>query len=307
MTFAQSHTRAALARLALALGLVAAGSSCKPDLGACDLPAAEELVYGRGDLVATKGQALMHDSCGNAAFCHSKNAKGSNRHGAPSGLDFDMLPLPTGWPAVEDHDSAIWSAVHGNSMPPGGIGAKVQGDGDWLFDPARAPGSRKLPLVVTSAGKAIVRNWLACGAPVVDKTHVPPWAVPGNGGGAGTGTVDGDGGAGTDVLADWAGIYTTVIGPSCALAGCHGTTGAGGLVMTDACSAYKSLKTAGDCSRPRVVPGDVSSPLLDKLSSDTPSCGVLRMPPPPLSPLPTDVIANIRAWVQHGAPAAHCK
>jgi len=41
------------------------------DLGECDLAAAEEMVFSQQGLVATKGQALLHDTCGNGAFCHS--------------------------------------------------------------------------------------------------------------------------------------------------------------------------------------------------------------------------------------------
>lgn len=268
-------------------------SACVPDLGECDQAAADEVVYGRGGLVATKGQALIHDSCGNAAFCHSKAATGSLRYGVPKGLDFDMLSEPTGWQLVRDHDSAIWKAVFDGDMPPRGIGAKVQGDGDWLFDSLRSSDARKLPPITSQAGKAAIRNWLACGAPVVSQTHVPDWVRP---------QIDG----GTGTLSDWSDIYDTVIGPSCSLSNCHGALAAGGLKMTDACSAYKNLKARGDCSMPRLVPGDGSSALVDKLESDKPTCGTLRMPPPPLAPLPADVVARIRTWVESGAPAAQC-
>src|SRR5689334_24395405 len=98
--------------------LAIAASACGSDLGAADEAAAEELVYGRGGLVATKGQALVHDSCGNAAFCHSSTAKGKRRFGAPADLNFDMLPAPTGWPVIVDHRDEIWSIVLDGDMPP---------------------------------------------------------------------------------------------------------------------------------------------------------------------------------------------
>src|SRR5262245_25829433 len=88
----------------IALSAIALASACKDsELGACDPEAAEQLVYGRGGLIATKGQALVHDSCGNAAFCHSAGATGHARFGAPAGMDFDMLPAPKGWISLSDH------------------------------------------------------------------------------------------------------------------------------------------------------------------------------------------------------------
>ena len=73
---------------ACAVALLAVG--CKSELGPCDTEAARELVYSRDGMVATQGQALMHDSCGGAAFCHARGAEKAARLGAPAGMDFDM-------------------------------------------------------------------------------------------------------------------------------------------------------------------------------------------------------------------------
>jgi hypothetical protein len=292
------HTvrRAALALLAC---LPACLSACGDELGDCDQQAARELVYGRNGLVATKGQALMHDACGNAAFCHSTGAQGDERFGAPATLDFDMLP-PTGWPKVVEDRGEIWSAVTDGAMPPGERGKSALGDGDWRFDAQRREGADKLPALSTAEGKAAFRNWLACGAPVVSATRVPTWAQAPNGG-------DDDGGVEPGGAPTWTRVHTEVIAPSCALAGCHNASGAKGsgmLDMSDLCKARAALLDKGPCGEPRVKPGDAGSLLLDKIESEKPRC-MGRMPPP-LGGLPQRSIELVRAWVVAGAEAPEC-
>ncbi len=243
--------------------------ACGDELGECDRPAAKQLVYGRNGLVATKGQALLHDSCGNAAFCHSSKAEGKDRYGAPSGLDFDTLPSPIHWPKVVDHRAEIWSAVLDGTMPPDGVGLRVVGNNEWSFDPERRDASERLGPLTSKEGKGALRNWLACGAPVVTETEIPVWAQPGTDGG---------------VLSDWGPIFTQVMRPKCATAGCHNSKSAGDLVLLDECEAYAQL--------------------LDKLESKQPACGA---PMPPAGPLPEVELRAIRDWVEGGAPAANCK
>jgi hypothetical protein len=276
------------------MAITAAMLGCEGDLGPCQEAAAQELVYGRGGLVATKGQALMHDSCGNAAFCHSGSATGDARYGVPHGLDFDMLPAPGGWSAVREHEAEIWALVQDGEMPPKGVGDKTQGDGDWRFDPQRRADSVKLPALSTEEGQAAMRNWLACGAPVVEDTQAPAWVAPAQDGGTGD-------------LADWSDIHATVIEPSCAIGGCHDASAAGKLVLLDACDAYGDLLGRGACGMPRLVPGDGASVLLEKLQATQQSCGTLRMPPPPLPPLPAATVEGLRAWIEAGAPAKECQ
>lgn len=270
---------------------------CNDDLGECDRAAAQEVVYGRGGLVATKGQALVHDSCGNAAFCHSTAAKGSARYGAPLGLSFDMLPTPTGWPEIIKHRDDVWQLVHDESMPPAGMGEKVVGDGDWTFDVQRREDAPKLPPIASHEGKAVVRNWLACGAPLVADTQVPSWLQ------AGDDQVADDEDGGIVMASDWTTIYSQIVRPNCATAGCHNETGAGQLVMSEECSAYGQLLKAGACGDPRLEPGKLDSLLLEKLESRMPTCGTGM---PPAAPLPAKLIAQISAWVEAGAQAPGC-
>jgi hypothetical protein len=277
-----------LVRLGLCVLLTRLIASCGSDLGDCDAAAAAELVYSQNGLVATKGQALTHDSCGNAAHCHSAAATGAARYGAPAHLNFDLLPVPTGWPKLIENREEAWDLVESGHMPPGSNGRKVTGDNGWSFALDRSEDAPKLPPLSSMAGKAAFRNWLACGAPLVNATSVPAWVSAGDT---------------TPVTADFDSIYQRVLRPNCATTGCHNAAASGSLAMLDTCSAYQALLQSGACGRERMKPGDTSSLLLDKLESRMPSCGG---PMPPIGPLPGENVAAIRSWISAGAPAPDC-
>jgi hypothetical protein len=271
---------------ALSMSLCTLAAGCGSSLGDCNKPAAEELVYSSSGLVATKGQALVHDSCGNGAFCHSSAAIGDARYGAPAGMNFDMLPVPTGWPKLVDRRDDAWSLIESGHMPPGEAGAKVLGDGGWTFAVTPTANSEKLQPISTDQGKAAVRNWLACGAPLVSETKQPQWVQPS-----------------VTPSNDFDAIYKTILSRRCAIGGCHNESAAGQLSMTDACAAYQALLIAGPCSMKRVRPGDTDSLLLDKLQSTTPSCGG---PMPPTGQLDAASVDAVRAWIVAGAPGPKC-
>lgn len=252
----------------------------------CDQAAAEEVVFSQSGLVATKGQALLHDTCGNGAFCHSSAAKGSDRHGVQAELNFDMLPTPAGWPKVMENREQIWEAVVDGDMPPAESGKQVLGDGEWMFDYRRPEGADKLAPLSTREGKAALRNWLACGGPLVSQTQLPQW-------------VRLSGGPMPDAK-DFDAIYETILKPSCATAGCHNMSAAGELRMLDACSTYEALMKAGPCGKPRVKAGDTASFLLNKIGGGKVECG---SPMPPTGALPVNSVMAIRAWVAAGAAA----
>jgi hypothetical protein len=265
---------------------------CGSELGECDKKAAEELVYASNGAVATKGQALLHDSCGNAVFCHSSAANGKARHGAPKGLDFDMLPSPKRLEQVLKHRESIWEQVQSGLMPPSKLDSVI-GDGKWSFDLERRPDAPSLPSLSSAEGKAALRNWLACGAPTVSETRVPSWAQPG----------DGVFGEGQPVA--WKDLYERVLQPSCALGGCHDrATAAGGLPMRDMCQTRTALLGKGACGETNVVPGQPDSSLLvNKLDSKMPRCGSAM---PPAGPLTASVLAAVRSWIEAGAEAPEC-
>jgi hypothetical protein len=162
---------AVLLRFFAALALIPL-AGCLPDLGDCDESAARAVVY-TADLdgfPAYEGQALLHRSCGSGVFCHSEQATGAMRNGAPVNLNFDLAlagpdvesteRLRRGQQSIVDHARQIMATIEGETMPPGEIGETIR-DAGPVYD--------GLPEIETPEGQAIVRNWLACGAPVVER------------------------------------------------------------------------------------------------------------------------------------------
>lgn len=160
-----------------AAALALLGTGCRADLPKCT-PEVEERAHQVafiGSQPSYEGQAINNGSCGNAAFCHSPVAEGDRRFGAPKGLDFMVIPTDPVPRVREGHESVlgnrqdIATQVARGWMPPGAL------------DPANIPTYRRgpgsdadtLPSVKTSEGEQILREWLACGAPVVTKTRAP--------------------------------------------------------------------------------------------------------------------------------------
>lgn len=274
--------------LMLALPLTL-GIACGNELGDCDMPAAQQLVYGPGNRVATKGQALVHESCGQGGFCHSSAAHRAQRKGAPHGMDFDMLPVPTGLKDILDHAEASWEQIEKGAMPPEGFAV---GNSAWTYSRARRPDEARLPTIRTGEGKTIVRNWLACGGPVVTDSKVPEWAqLPGT------------------LEPIWSELHSKVVVERCALSSCHDASrdDSGDLDLKDPCRAREALLKGKSktCNEARVVPGDpAASFLLHKLGSDPIRCGG-RMPTG--GALAIFEIEAFRLWIEAGAKADECK
>lgn len=175
----------------LLLCLACTVSACHEDLGSCDEAAAKEVYY---ETVFTSGapfyagQALVQKSCGGMiGVCHSEQAEGDLRSGAPAGLDFNVglaklnadvrdatgmmidadqvARLRDALKNVHDFEGHIYHSVDEASMPPGEAGEAVLA-GSGAFENAAG---EALPPVGTKAGKAILKNWLACDAPVVER------------------------------------------------------------------------------------------------------------------------------------------
>ena len=189
--------------LSLAISLL----GCDRDLGDCNLtgesadgadidgPAAFDIVYRITDGVPMyEGQALIQSTCGDGSFCHAPAAEGSNRVGAPAGLDFD-LSLVCGedlatCEADETYDARVsrfngdlsnvrhWAEgmiqeIRADAMPPGEAGRRVRDNTPWIR-PDRPPDESQLPSIESKEGKEIVRNWLACQAPAIGRTEPAP-------------------------------------------------------------------------------------------------------------------------------------
>ncbi len=217
-------------------------------------PAAFDIAYRETDgLPMYEGQALVQSSCGNGQFCHSSAAEGSDRIGVPAGLDFDLAlacneavdPMcvnlgscdggaeSTYCEQLERLDSNrsrtnSWAGemvaeVRDGSMPPGERGRSVRDDTPWF-----RPDGSQLPSLGSDnpedidRAKEIIRNWLACSAPVVARTELAPnpqlELTP-------CATVDGEtcvytGPQGALPDPTWSSIYASLIFNSCLL--CHG-------------------------------------------------------------------------------------
>jgi hypothetical protein len=283
-------------------------AGCGTDLGTCDMPAATQLVYTAQGTPYYAGQALVQQSCA-AGVCHSSLAVGAGRLGAPHGLNFDAQPLSTadnaslavlsaGVSKIRDEGSDLFGEIEDGSMPPGKVGKRTPQQ--WNL----ANGSdAQLPDISTATGKATVRNWLACGAPVVaGVTGVPDAAATA----IGNASIVAPGTAAT-VAATFTSIYTTALTP-CAAA-CHTPGGVfPGLDLSTQAIAYSSLfnKPASTASGNGcagkgvlVVPGSCQTSLLyEKLQAVVP-CGAAM--PLGMPQLPDATRAAICSWITAGA------
>lgn len=250
-------------RAVRSLPIVAAFSfvACVPEIGEPDGDAAREIVFrveGEGNLnnglPMTAGQALMWQTCGGENFCHTEGAVGGARSGAPHGLDFDMTlscnsegscdceegdmtcianqslaRLLESQVRVDDFKLDIWRTVQNGSMPPDNPGDAVT-DADLFRDVQ--PGTigtqltdyvDPIPELDSAEGRDILRNWLAAGAPVVERTLELP--SPSDRPGDYCGDRDVDFFAPIDCVLragavippepNWPSIYSTIVEPLC--------------------------------------------------------------------------------------------
>lgn len=200
------------ARLALGvLGLVALTPACSATVGspvsceaaapipagtidvhprcpeACDPFAARAIVHDRNGLPFFAGQALVLGTCsGGGAFCHVSNA--ADRIGAPATLDFGLIPItdPARYDAEIDvradvhamvlaQRNAMWGQIVSGAMPPGVEGeANIVREYGYVTDPLDPDTDVLLADLDTPEGQEIVRNWLACGAPFIERTFPVP-------------------------------------------------------------------------------------------------------------------------------------
>jgi hypothetical protein len=270
------------------------------------------------------GQAIVLENC---ATCHRQMPI----LGAPFGMDFNpevvaavdtagsvaqARALLTAQTSIHRHRQEIHEQVSGGLMPP----RNYVPAGDSLFE---FEDGTPLPGIRTPEGQELLRHWLSCGSPVVERTA--PLSSPCSSSADCEVTRQCDVAAGQcvgvgDVVArrdttlqpTWSSIYAGVIQASCAGAACHVGGAAGGLDMSDAAGGYaallgmmpgpSSLSCAGETSA-YVVAGDSDASLLVHKIEGTdemgmPVCGA-RMPIGPM--LTTQQIDVIRMWIDMGA------
>jgi hypothetical protein len=174
------------------------------DLGTCDDPLSGRTpVKVAGPEIMYAGQAIMNASCAGGT-CHSSNAKGASRQGAPEGLDFDLALAPAGavipgpdggvvavqlnnvdvaglrnrQRKIFDERELVWEQIDKGLMPPADdFKSKVTSIARFMFgSDGSCPAGTNLESF-TDAKKEL-RNWLACGTPIVETNSASLPFVP---------------------------------------------------------------------------------------------------------------------------------
>lgn len=302
------------------------GDTCTAD----DLAQSRTVVYRRDGTPAYAGQALLLTSCGTGTFCHSENS--TRRYGAPWDLNFDLqladnfeddsegaTRLRRIQRKVHNVRNEIYAAVLDGTMPPGRVGRLVDQHTTnpySIFQDDEDTEGTVLPSVRTSEGHAILRTWLACGSPVVERTTLAtPPACSADSDCTASKACDEFLGECLAVGATierrpvqldpiWSDIYPAIIQPSC-VAGCHT---AGGLntdlnlsTIDGAREALVGQASDEDNCGTLVVPGEPEQSLLISKLQGTQSeeCGKSM---PLMGSLLSDTqVALITEWITNGA------
>ena len=309
-------------------------TGCRRDVGTCFDQEALNVVFDENTGIPMyEGQALVVSTCGNGAFCHSADARGSARFGVPKGLDFDVSvacsPERTCSPDDVDRlleDRKLTTSISGlmvgqvksKAMPPGNAGEITRaGASRFIRTDATA-----LPSIDSKEGREIVRNWIACDSPVVGQ------AVQG------TETNQGQPCSSAEAIGEigatdcrysapeptppdptWTSIYAEVIEPRCVVCHRFPTASNAGLAVLDfgpdKSSTLVSMRgraastetgSGAMCAGqgPLITPGAMNindSLLLQKLAQ-THTCGD-EMPVGGIVPIST--VEVIRQWIELGA------
>jgi hypothetical protein len=269
-----------LALAAAAVSSVLGLAGCGTDLGECD----RTMLGGSDDPmmpVPHTAQGLVDASCA-SGLCHSVEARGEQRRGAPAELNFDVLPaddsfeeislVQDGAAVVQNRREDMWALIDSGEMPP----PRPQGGGE-----------------MSAANKEVVRNWLACGAPVI---ATPPVSED------------------DDAFSQ---IYTALSGMNCQ--GCHqpGLNMGSFLPMPgNPCEAHDMLVGAmasgpdcGDSGMVLVQPGMPDQSLLLHKLKGTQTCGdSMPMGLPALFMTNETLVRLIETWIMDGAlEPANCR
>ncbi|MEM7449330.1 MAG: hypothetical protein AAF355_13945 [Myxococcota bacterium] len=343
--------------LVLTLVYTALLPGCLPELGSCDEEGDQgrQLVYVNGGvddgLPYYAGQAYMRSSCaGDGAFCHARNA--TSPFGAPRGLNYDLTlacrddvfnaqdclqhypeehsTLINARKDVSNWRRYIYREVQRGHMPPGRAGRSVvNASSSYRLSP-EPEDPILLPKLGSSEGREILREWLACGNPIVWRAEEPDQGqVPGDLCNEVSG-VDANGdelveeGIGDCVVRQqlvidpsWTSIYALVIEPECTA--CHDQDpenplrsqflASGGLNLNGQEDAYQalvveSIRASSTCigeATNYVAPGDPDgSYLMDKIGPSGPMlCGGVRMPIG--GGLAAIALEAIQEWIANGA------
>ncbi len=230
------------------------------DLGECNDPAQGRVPVLVGTEVMYAGQAIIVKSCA-AGSCHTAMTTPDNRCGVPRGLDFDISPaiakpdadggvarisaedmaqLRKHQRKVFDERHLIWEQVEKDLMPPDGLGESYRrASAGSLIDVSSGDclATGKLAPITDKQTRELLRNWLACGSPIVE-ANVESLTKP-------VGGTVGDQFPACGPIEDptFENLYEVVLNTTC-VAGCHEPDGSGGAEDFDLSSpsvAYANL------------------------------------------------------------------
>jgi len=287
---------------------------------------ARQVVFTEEGIPLYAGQALMTSSCaGDGAFCHTNEPV--QAFGAPAGLNFnvgiacrddesctsELQRLAGAQRDVVDWAEHAMAEIENETMPPEESGSGLV---TTTYRMGPDPSAAALPTLDTAEGRQILEHWLACGAPVVERSIGAGTLMPGDNCTCVGESCDivpaaqvGDCYVRAEVQIEptWSSIYDSVIAPSCAGASCHGAE-ANPPDLSDAATGYAALigqAASGMCSDtelPYVEPNDPANSVLYQVLTDSGNCSMLGlMPLGTPDGLPTGVTDAIAEWITAGA------
>ena len=300
---------------------------CGEDVGTCDTTKSgrDAVLVGKTTVVYA-GQAIMNRACGTG--CHASTATGDARRGAPAGLDFDLLPIMEDDAAgtrtnlkgdtviklkseqlsalrhrqqkVLGERGEIWRQVQENLMPPDNSFEAAITNIFTAKDSTPCTQGDNFNKLPSGFERQVFRNWLACGAPIVeangDSVSKPQAAgtvgwqfLSCSSASASTGPVS---------------LETLLGGPLSTCSACHPIISPPSFSTIDAITtSVLQSKDAACNDKPYVTPGDPDQSFLyDVLALKDPGCGHTRMPQggPYLS---ASELMQVSEWIKAGAPA----
>ncbi len=165
------------ARAWMVFAALSAGG-CAVDPGGCDELAAREVYYDEEGFPAYAGQALLEVSCGQARYCHATDIPAEARFGVPVGLELDVgiAVDASELPRLAHARRVAWNLrgeilhqVDVGAMPPGPpSGDEALAGAPRYRTRIGTPEEHGLPAIDDPAAREMLRNWLACGAHVVE-------------------------------------------------------------------------------------------------------------------------------------------
>ena len=314
-------------RFAWLVVLCLQAAACADDVGKCIGADKARVPVVVNNVVMYAGQAIVNHAC--TTGCHASSAQGETRRGVPGGLDFDLLPvneedaagqrtnqkgdvvvklrseqiagLRARQQTIFDQRDAMWTQLQHKLMPPVGEFESVLSKIFMIESGTECGRGKAISKLPAGAARETVRNWLACGAPLVESngTVVEKSRA--------LGTV----GYQYPMCSDPAGdtititLETLVDTSLSSCSGCHPGLSPPNLSSVDDIVAAIADGKEPECGgKPYVTPGDPdNSFLLDILTKDIPSCKHERMPlnGPYLSAADLKKVSD---WIAAGAPVS---